>query len=463
MPEPSILDVMQSLPAFRGPSWGAWRVLLAALFSLPMSAADRQVFQRLTGRSTPPASPAREAWWLFGRRAGKSLVAALVAIFVACFRAYRLAPGELGVVILICPDRRQAQVLLRYVLALLDSVPTLARLITRRTQDAVYLSNGVVIEIKTASFRTLRGYTVLAVIIDEVCFLRDDTSANPDVEIINAVRPAMATIRNGLLLCLSSPHARRGAAWDAYRQHFGQDASPVLVANADTATMNATVDPQIIADAYARDPAVAAAEYGGQFRTDVETYVAFEIVELGILDGPLVRPPEPERHYTAFVDPSGGSQDSMTLGIAHTEDWNGAPLAVLDLVDEVTPPFSPAEVVARFAEQLRAYRVAMVTGDRYAGEWPREGFRAHGIRYEPSTKTKTDLYRDLLPLLNSGRVGIPDHPVLICQLVGLERRTIRGGGETIDRPRGHDDVSNAAAGALTLAMAGAQRAPSFVL
>src|SRR5438309_1660243 len=42
------------------------------------------------------------------------------------------------------------------------------------------------------------------------------------VEVINAIKPGMATIPGSMLLCANSPHARRGALWEAYRKHFGQ-------------------------------------------------------------------------------------------------------------------------------------------------------------------------------------------------------------------------------------------------
>jgi len=63
--------------------------------------------------------------------------------------------------------------------------------------DGLDLTNGLVVEIKTASFRTVRGYTVLVQICDEICYWRsDDGSANPDRESLAAMRPAMATIPN---------------------------------------------------------------------------------------------------------------------------------------------------------------------------------------------------------------------------------------------------------------------------
>ena len=68
--------------------------------------------------------------------------------------------------------------------------------------------------------------------------------------------------------------------------------------------------------------------------------------------------------YRAFVDPSGGGSDSMTLAIAHTH----TDVVVLDAVREVRPPFSPEAVVADFATLLKTYRIHQVTGDRYAAE-----------------------------------------------------------------------------------------------
>ena len=65
-----------------------------------MTPTQVEVFTRFTGRTTPPTSPAREAWLVVGRRGGKSRIAALIAVFLACFKSYRhiLAPGEKGVV-----------------------------------------------------------------------------------------------------------------------------------------------------------------------------------------------------------------------------------------------------------------------------------------------------------------------------------------------------------------------------
>ncbi|MBI4516471.1 MAG: hypothetical protein HY699_11725 [Deltaproteobacteria bacterium] len=212
--------------------------------------------------------------------------------------------------------------------------------------------------------------------------------------------------------------------------------------------MNPAVEPQVIADAYATDEAAAAAEYGAEFRRDIESFVSREAVAGCVVPDRRELPPVSSSSYVGFVDPSGGSQDAMTLAIAH-RDNNGK--VILDAVRERRPPFSPADVVSEFASLLKTYRVSTVTGDRYAGEWPREKFREHGIEYRVSEKVRSDLYRDLLPLLNSGQVELLDHPRLIGQLCSLERRTARGGKDSIDHaPGAHDDIANAAAGAVIL-------------
>ena len=70
--------------------------------------------------------------------------------------------------------------------------------------------------------------------------------------------------------------------------------------------------------------------------------------------------------YTAFVDPSGGSADSMTLAIAHRDSVTKR--VVLDAVRERRPPFSPDQVAKEFCDLLRTYRIHRVVGDRYADE-----------------------------------------------------------------------------------------------
>jgi hypothetical protein len=431
--------------AIRSPtSWSAWLAFLRAFFALGLGEAEVALYRECTGRADLPTTPFAEGWLICGRRAGKSFTMALIAVYLACFRSYRefLGPGERATVMVIAADRRQARVVMRYVRGLL-AVPILAKLVVAERQESFDLDNAVTIEVMTASFRSTRGYTIVAALCDEVAFWPSEDSASPDYEVLDALRPGMATIPGAVLVCASSPYARRGALYDAYKHSFGKDGAPALVWRASTRTMNPSVPQSVIDAAMERDAASAAAEYLAEFRRDIESFVNREAVEACVAAGVRERPPMSDVSYSAFVDPSGGSADSMTLAIGHRQDG----LVILDVLRERKPPFSPESVVGEFAALLKSYRVSRITGDRYAGEWPRERFREHGVTYEPAAKPKTDLYRDMLPAINSRQVELLDDARLAAQIVGLERRVARGGRESIDHaPGAHDDLANSVAG-----------------
>ncbi len=442
----AIRDPKLFKPWFKNPdSWSAWYAFLKALFALPMVEEDLAVYRQCTGRTEQPATPSTEAWLICGRRAGKSFMLAICAVYLAAFHEYRrcLARGERGTVMVIARDRRQTRIILGYVRALLTGIPMLRQMITHETAEGFDLDNGVTIEVHVASFRGVRGYAIVAALCDELAFWPTDDAADPDYAVIDALRPGMAQFPNAMLLCASSPYARRGALHDAFKRHYAKDNDTVLVWKAPTRVMNPTVSQSVVDAAMARDASDANAEWMAEFRADIETFVPIEVVEACVGDH-VERAPLFEHVYYGFVDPSGGSADSFTLAISHGEGTN----VVIDAVREVRPLFSPQSVVTDFAALLRSYRVRQVCGDCYAGEFPRELFQRQGIGYSLAQKPKSDLYRDLLPLLNSGRVILPRNDRVVSQLVGLERRTTRAGKDSIDHaPGGHDDLINSVAGA----------------
>jgi hypothetical protein len=435
----------------RGDTFARWKVFLRALFALPMTEADQAIYREHTGRSDTPAEPFHEAFCIVGRRGGKSLISALIGVYLATFKTYDdvLAPGEVGTLMVIAADRRQARVIFGYVIALLESSPMLRSMVTSKLKESVELGR-IRIEIHTCSFKATRGYTLIGVIADELAFWNSDASANPDTEVLAALRPGLATT-NGLLLGISSPYGKKGALFQAYASNYGKPTS-VLVWKATSREMNPTLSAATVAMAYVRDTASARAEYGGEFRDDIAAFVPREVVEARVIPGRFELARETGFNYVGFTDPSGGSSDSFTLSIAQSEQGT----VVLDCIREVVPPFSPEQVVSEFAEVLKSYGVSKVTGDAYAGLWPRERFQKCGIQYEVSPPVRAELYLSFLPMLMSGRVELLDNARLVNQLVNLERRTARSGKDSVDHaPGSHDDIANAVAGALVEALGGA--------
>jgi Phage Terminase len=431
-------------------TWAPWLVFLTALFGLPMTAEQIDIYRACTRRMNAPAAPFNEAHLIVGRRGRKSFTLALIAVFLAAFRDWRpfLGPGERGTIMVIATDRKQARVIFRYIRGILNSSPMLAEMVERELGETIDLNRSVSIEVGTASHRTTRGYSIIAALCDELAYWPSDESADPDYAVLDAIRPGMATIPGAMLLCASSPHAKRGALYDAFKRYYGNDDAPVPVWKAPTRLMNPTVPQSVIDAAMARDPASASAEYLAEFRQDIEQFVLREVVEAAIDSGVTERAPIDGILYVGFVDPSGGAQDAMTLAIAHNEKR----ILTLDATRERKPPFSPEAVVAEFADTLKRYHISTIEGDRYAGEWPREAFARHGITYRVAGRTRSELYLHTLPELNSKSVALLDNPKIVTQFSALERRTSRGGRDVIDHsPGAHDDLCNAIAGALLMA------------
>jgi hypothetical protein len=461
----SIIDAMNSKTLFapwfkpgilrQRDSWGPWKTFLKALFGLPMTAEELETFRRFTGHRRAPTTQFTEAFIVAGRRAGKSRISAMIGAFLAGFRNYDgvLSPGEVGVVMLLAADKRQARILKNYVDAFFTEIPTLAALVESRTQESITLKNRVSVEVHTSGYRSVRGYTLVAVICDEISFWPASAeSANPANETLIAVRPGLATIPNSLLLAISSPYSKRGPLYEAFRDHYGKDDAPVLVWRAPTQEMNPTINSLVIAAARLRDSVAARTEYDAEFRSDLETLFSVEAIERCIVSGRFELLRETGFDYVGFTDPSGGSSDSFTLAVAHNERGT----AVLDCVREIHPPFSPAEACEEFSGVLKGYGISTVVGDKYAGAWPAEGFSRYGIQYRTSERTRSEIYLAFLPMVMSTRCELLDNKRLVNQFVGLERRVARSGKDSIDHsPNAHDDVCNSAAGALVKALGGA--------
>jgi hypothetical protein len=452
----SIIDAMGDAecfgPWFEGESWNAWRAILKAAFALPMTPQELITFGELAGGRAPPGRRVKELIVAAGRRSGKDSVASLLATYFAVIEQGhlgRLRPGEQAVVQCLAVDREQARIVLSYIKAFFSEIPDLGAMVTRETRFGLELNNGVSIEVTTNNFRQARGRTVLLAILDEVAFYRDEASTTPDYEVYRAIVPSLATLPNSMLIAISSPYRKAGLLWEKYKKHFGKDGDDVLVIQAASQQLNPTLPTSAVERAYETDPAAASSEMGGQFRDDIGSYVPTELIEAAVDIGVLVRPPKPGLAYWGFADAASGvGADSFALGIAH-KDGNEV---VLDCAHEIKPPFSPDSAIAECASLLRSYGLRSCTGDKYSLGFTNECFAKQGITYTYSERDRSAIYVECLPLFTSGRARILDNRKLVTQFASLERRTSSVGRDRVDHGReGHDDLCNAAAGALGLA------------
>ena len=204
-----------------------------------------------------------------GRRAGKSRIFALIAVYLATFRDWSscLAPGERGYVLIIAAERQQTEAILNFIRALLKETPLLAPLIAFEGVDEIALTNGIAFSVATRSHRAVRSKTVIA---------RSSTRSGSGR---TARRAAILTPRSSRLCCrrwrrcrdrsFSRPVAPLAAAAScgaAYERHFGKP-GPVLVWHAPSRVMNPLLPASEIERAYAADPARAARNMTHSFAT----------------------------------------------------------------------------------------------------------------------------------------------------------------------------------------------------
>jgi hypothetical protein len=308
------------------------------------------------------------------------------------------------------------------------------------------------IEVITASMAAPRGRAYALVIIEEAAFLPQDSSTDPDVELLRAVRPALARVPGSMLAVIGSPYARRGVLFEAWRDWFGRDNDEDrLVIAADTMTLNPTFSQREIDRAFQEDPVAARSEYGRdsviEFRSDVSILLREETLAAVVPTGVRELPPGPgaRGHFDAAT---GSGEDAAAAGIA----FLGQPVT-LAAVRHWAPPFNPSTVAHEATLLFHRYGVREITIDRYAPGLIADLFRQRGIACQVAERDTSQTFIELLALINSRGAMLLDDPSLLGELRRLERRPSGGRDHVGHSVRGHDDLAAAAAGALVAAAA----------
>ena len=316
-----------------------------------------------------------------------------------------------------------------------------------------------------ANSPSVRGYTVVSCVMDEIAHWNTAPTAGwTDKDLVTALRPAMVSIPDAVMVAVSSPWRRAGMLHDIYD---GSWASPAerIVWHGNTRSMNPTISQERIDEDIRLYPALAA-EYAADFFVSGDTWLPpYVLAPEKVATWPADRPPLDDYQrrkrsirYVAFADTAGGGQggDAAALAIAHRETVDGVDRLMLDATRRVTAPFVPSNATLQFAELLKRYGVQNVTADNYASGFQRESWsRDAGVGFTVSSKTKHQIYSDMLPSILDERCDLTSDAVMIGELREL-CETRDSGVSRIDHPDGGtDDVANAAMGALWLCRQGA--------
>jgi hypothetical protein len=311
--------------------WFAWNTIDKVISGLQLNEKELELYKQLSQRETLPQR-VREFWAPIGRRGGKSRNAAFWAFKSAFFTHWSqvLPPGERGYVMMVYPGRRQGRVSLDYLRAFIDSNEMFRSMVERETKESIYLRNNIVLEIATCSFLSLRGYTIVTAICDELAFWRNEQSAIPDKEILTALRPAMATVPTSLLIgvvmdALASSKYQKNTiviVWSDHGWHMGEK----LKFHKDSAWSETTRIPLII-----RNPDMMESKVCHRVVNLMDLYPSLielcGLPERDMLEGrslvPLLREPDLEWAYPSMTTMGRGSYTVNNEGWRHTKYSDG--------------------------------------------------------------------------------------------------------------------------------------------
>jgi hypothetical protein len=438
------------MEAFRDlTSWARWIVFLKALYGLPLDEVELVAFLHHTGRTryTPPPGGFPEAVAIVGVQSGKSTIAGLLLGDAAL----EGAPGTYAIGV--AQDiRGSMRTLLKYARAPFETLPMFQAEVSRDTADVLELRRGTFLGAYPCRPAAIRGVKGCVMVLDEPAFYISTDGRPTDTEMWRVARGRVA-MTGGKIIAISSPYAQSGLLWELHRKHFGQDDSPTLIWQASAPEMNPLLPADYLARMEQDDPDAYRSEVLGEFRGGVSTLFDPDVLQESVDVGVRERPRHPGVTSHGFFDGASGSgKDAAVVTVAHVDGET----SVLDCLRVWRPPFNPSGVIAEASDVLRAYGLRECTGDAYAPGFILEAFRANRVTYRFSTRTRSDIYLEALPLFNSGLVRLLDHPDLLRELRGLERRRGASGRDRIDHRPGqysHDDMANASCGALVLAAA----------
>lgn len=419
------------------------RAMLKSLYGLPLSEKELAIYRVGTGREQYDAREQRELTAIAGRRSGKTTEIAAPIVLFEAFRYHGLTPGEEAYVILLAPQISQARIAFRCIRNYLRDSCILWKRVVSMTKNEIKLDNGIIIACYPCSYIAVRGLTIVAAICDEMAFWRHlETSANPEQEILAALRPGMATVRNPKLVKISSPYTKEGLLWEEF-QRRGELDFPVW--QAPTAAMNPSIPSVRLAEEQRLDAQTFRREYLAEFSEDITRWIEPEVLESCIVRNRRELPRVEAAFYLAAIDPAFVHSD-FALAIAHRSS-DGT--VVLDRIAHWTgtkkAPVPYEAACQKIAEIATQYGIRKVVGDQYCATIIKQDFDKLGISYCEhafGTHTRAELFGNLRHLLVQRKIELLDETTLVRQLRALEERSGPNGNIDIRPGYGQkDDVA----------------------
>jgi hypothetical protein len=348
----------------------------------------------------------------------------------------------------------------------------------------IRLKNGLDIVAEPPTIKSSRGHAIPVVLLDEFAFwYTNEGAANPDYEVLAAVRYSMAQFPHAKKLLGTTPWVEEGLAYKyskagtegrllkcddcanaqaelcSHKLKAREAYDGVLVIRATTAQMqNPLITRPRLVVIFNEDPDSFPRESRAEFIKSKSGFLNPEKVERAVWKGKFAhdalprrnRPEDPVPIYIATLDPAF-RKDSFTFQICHHDPrlgvvqdrlmwWNpvkGAPLNPKVVLDEIRPVLKEFHISGVFSDQYQLESLQQLALDNTEGRYT---FSITGVDFTGTSKAK--LCGSFRMLLNQERIKLLDNEELKTQLQQLERRLLQSGHVQIAAPAGkHDDYA----------------------
>lgn len=469
---------------------GPQKVVIKALYGLPLTTEDEMkvwsAFQGagvyddlgyLTGLTHEVPYEPREyndLWAMAGRRSGKTSEMGALVFAYECVLGGHLAysrPGVPTMALLVSQTKDISIKNLNAIRSTLEESPLLKGEVASWTPEQIRLKNGIVIEAVAPNMKNQRGIAVPVLGMDEVAFWYSDSeSANPDYEVLRAVRPAMIQFPHRKRFAISSAYTREGILYDAvtagtrgrsteneklqkrFRKSLVVVATTALMANPRVRRVDLQEERDSDEEAFER-------EFLSRFSDTITGFLNKALIADAITPGvgerePLPRPgqpTDPSPTYVTAID-TGFRRDSFACVVGHYDPVKGV---VVDAVRRFTPAkgaaVNPDAVLQELAPLWADYRIDIVHADQ--GQY--ESFQALAEKYDIvvantdfTGTSKPKIMANLQQLVNRKKIQLLDPAVnqtaavMVEELKSLERTILPSRAVQIKAPgTKHDDMA----------------------
>lgn len=450
----NILELADALTAPEGGLSFNQRTALKAYAGMPLDREETAIWRRATGRTglsawirSYKAVRASEWWLLAGRRSGKTTIGSICTIWES---TRRQAPANQAWQIpIICPGLRQGQkISLDYIRRKVLALPELAQFLVGETQDSLTFSTGITVRTLPPDPRLCQGFTAPFIWLDEASGFRDESAFSNLEDVLDAVRPSIATIADGRVLVTSLPGPKTGLLYETWNSRFNLPGA--LVWRSSSIDMNPSLAGSTEIEKARKRVEHWKMFYSGEFIDARSALLPADLVDAAIAPNrPEFSPAEVRGNAAGGCDFAASGDDcAAAIAIRMPDDKIVVPWVRCWSVKsgELHPVYS---YFGEIAEAFKAFEVRKAVGDQQSLAAATQFFTERGVGYErlvTNGQASEPVFDFLREQLGAGRVALPDNDVLRNQLKRLEER--RDKNYEVAASKGKDDLAVAVAAAI---------------